>query len=118
MANTLLPNDQILTASIHVNDSAGGMEPAPVGDVFTVVSSHPASLNAVLGVDAAGGPAVMMNALVQTGTGYTVTVSDAAGLTSWTGTFDIVADTTPVAIMVDLVDATHTSQPVPTAVGP
>ena len=55
MANFMLPNNQILTASIHVTDGAGGLEPAPVGDVFTVVSSNPVSLAAVLGTDAAGG---------------------------------------------------------------
>lgn len=118
MANFMLPNDQVLTASIHVTDNAGGMEPAPAGDVFTVVSSNPASLNAVLGADAAGGPAVVMNAMVAAGTGYTVTVSDAAGLASSVTTVDIVADKTPANLMLDMVDSTHTKQPVPTAPGP
>ena len=118
MANFMLPNNQILTASIHVTDGAGGLEPAPVGDVFTVVSSNPVSLAAVLGTDAAGGPAVVMNALVAAGTGYTVTVTDAAGLTSSVTTIDIVADTSPANVVLDMVDATHVSQPVPTLTGP
>jgi hypothetical protein len=118
MANFQLQNDLIYTFTIHVENAAGALEPAPVGDTFTVVSSAPASLNAVIGADAAGNPAVVANALVVAGTGYTITTSDSAGLKVAVDTMDIVADTTPTQIALDTVDATTTSQAVPTNPGP
>lgn len=118
MANYELPNDEIDTITIKTQNAAGTTEPAPAGDVFTVVSSNPASLNAVLGTDAGGAPAVVMNALVQESPGITVTVSDSAGLSAFVLTVDIVVDVTPTNIILDIADATHTSQAVPTAPGP
>lgn len=118
MANFELANDQVTTVPIHTANSAGVMEPAPAGDLFHAVSSNLASLNAVIGADATGGPAVVMNALVQGSPGITVTVTDDAGLQSFVLTVDIVADLTPTAIMLDVGGATHVAQPVPAAVGP
>ncbi len=117
MPNFELPNDEVLTVTIHVTDMAGDTVPAPVGDTFTAVSSSP-SLNAGIGVDAAGHPALVVNALVQLSPNITVTVSDSAGLTNASQIFDIVADVAPANIVLDLVGATHVAQPVPTAAGP
>jgi hypothetical protein len=113
MANFELPNDEILTITMKATNSAGAFEPIPSGDVFTVVSSDPASLNAVMGTDAAGNVAVVVNALKQAASNVTVTVTDSAGLTAATQIFDIVTDATPTALALDLVDATHVPQPVP-----
>jgi hypothetical protein len=118
MADFQIQNDLVYTFTIHVENAAGALEPAPAGDTFTVVSSAPTSLNAVIGADAAGNPAVVVNALVAAGTGYTVTTSDSAGLKVATNLFDIVADVTPTQLVLDTADGTTVSQPVPTAPGP
>lgn len=118
MANFELLDDEIVTIPILTQTAAGTTEPVPAGDVFTVVSSNPASLNAVMGTTSTGAPAVMLNALVQASPGLSFVVSDSAGLVAVTQLVDIVPDNTPTNIVLDLADATHTSQPVPTAPGP
>ena len=118
MANLQLSNDVVETITILTLDAAGVVVPAPIGDTFTVVSSNPASLNAVMGTNAAGNPAVVINALVAASPGLTFTVSDSAGLTSFTETVDIVADTKPAAIGLDLTDIASVAQPAPTNPGP
>lgn len=117
MPNFELPNDEVVTIPILVDDSSGDPVPAPAGDTFSVTSSSP-SLNAIIGATAAGNPAVVINATVKASPGLSFTVSDSAGLTSFTQMVDIVPDTTPSAITLDLADATEVSQPVPTAPGP
>lgn len=116
--NYELLNDAVATFPIVTTNAAGVAEPAPTGDVFTVVSSNPASLNAVIGQTASGAPAVVLNGLVQASPGLTATVSDSAGLQSFVLTVDIVADITPKNISLDVADVTIASQPVPTAPGP
>jgi hypothetical protein len=118
MANYELPNDVVRTIGILTETAAGTVEPAPAGDVFTVVSSNPASLNAVIGATAAGNPAVVLNALVDVSPGLSVVVSDSAGLVALTQLVDIVMDVTPTNIQLDLANATSVAQPVPTATGP
>lgn len=118
MANFPLPNDQVLTVTLKATNAGGAFEPIPSGDVFTVTVSDPASLQAVMGTDASGNAAVVLNALVQTAVGISVTVTDSAGLAAASQLFDIVADSTPTALALDLVDATHTTQAVPTALAP
>ncbi len=117
MPNFELPNDEVLTVTIHTTDAAGDTVPAPAGDVFTAASSSP-SLNVVIGVDGAGAPALIVNALVQVSPNITVTVADSAGLTQAVQIFDIVADVAPANVVLDLVGATHVAQPVPAAPGP
>lgn len=116
--NYELPNDEVVTITIKTTNSAGMTEPVPTGDVFTAVSSNPASLNAVIGTDASGNPALVVNALVQASPNISVTVSDSAGLAQDVQIFDIVADVTPTNVVLDLADATHAPQAVPTAPGP
>jgi hypothetical protein len=118
MPNFELPNDEVVTITIQTTNSAGTVEPVPTGDVFTVVSSNPTSLGATVGVDASGAPAVVLTPLVQTSPNITITISDSAGLPALTQLVDIVEDVTPSNIILDLADATHVSQPVPTAPGP
>jgi hypothetical protein len=117
MPNFELTDDEILTVPILTQTATGTTEPAPVGDVFTVVSSN-ASLNAVIGTTAAGNPAVVMNALVAASPGITITVSDSAGLVSAVQIVDIVPDNTPTNVVLDFADATSSPQPAPTAPGP
>ena len=118
MANFQLPNDWVVTATIVVQDAAGDMVPAPAGDVFSVVSNNPASLQAVMGTDADGNPAVVFNALVQVSPGVSMTISDSAGLTVDTVMIDIVQDMMPVAVGLNLATITHVTQPVPANPGP
>jgi hypothetical protein len=118
MANLQLMNDQVLTIGILAIDDVGQTVPAPAGDVFTVVSSNPASLNAMIGATASGQPAVVLNALVQVSPGLSFTVSDSAGLAVFDEAVDIVDDFTATAIGLDLANSTSVAQPPPAAVGP
>lgn len=118
MPNFELLNDQIVTITIKTTNSAGATEPAPAGDVFSVVSSNPTSLGAAMGTDAAGNPAVVLTPLVQASPGLSITVSDSAGLAQDVQIVDIVQDLTPTNVVLDLAAATHVSQPVPTNPGP
>lgn len=113
VANFELPNDEILTITVKATNTAGAFEPIPAGDTFTATSSDPTSINAVMGTDAFGNVAVLVNALKQAASGVTVTVTDATGLTAASQVFDVVADVTPTALVLDIADATHTPQPVP-----
>lgn len=108
----------VWTYPIHVTDAAGDVVPASSTDVFSTVSDTPASFNAVIGADATGAPAVVVNSLVQAGGPYTVTTTDSAGLTSDVTVFTVTSDTTPKNLVLDIVDGTSVSQPVPAAVGP
>jgi hypothetical protein len=116
--NFELPNDEVVTIPIQTTDSAGTVEPVPTGDVFTAVSSLPASLGVAIGATASGSPALVLTPLVQASPGITVTVSDSAGLVQAVQLVDIVPDVTDTNILLDVADATHVSQPVPTAPGP
>lgn len=116
--NYELKDDTVATVPILTTNSAGVVEPPPTGDIFSVTSSNPASLTAAIGQTAAGNPAVVLTPLVQASPGLTFTVSDSAGLKVATQIVDIVQDTTPTNIILDLADATTVPQPVPTPPGP
>lgn len=118
MPNFELPNDEIVTITIKTTDNSGGVEPVPAGDIFSAAASDVASLQATIGQDASGAAALILTPLVQKASNLTVTVSDKAGLIQAVQIVDIVADTAPANIVLDLADATHVSQPVPTASGP
>lgn len=115
MTTVPLLNDQVLTIPIHATGAGGEFEPVPSGDTFTATSSDPTALQAVIGQDAGGNAALVVNALKAGNQTVTVTVSDSAGLAPITQDFDIVADTAPTALALDVTGATHTAQPVPTA---
>lgn len=118
MANFELPNDQVVTVTIKATNSAGVTEPIPSGDTFTATSSNPTSLGVAIGADAAGNPALILTPLVQNSPGLAVTVADSAGLAKASLLVDVVDDVTPANLVLDVADATHVSQPVPTATGP
>lgn len=118
MANYELADDEVLTATILVRNAAGAVVPAPAGDTFSVTSSNAASLGVAIGADANGAPAVVVTPLVQASPNITVEVTDSAGLTAFSQVFDIVQDTTPKAIGLDLANATLTPQAPPAAPGP
>jgi hypothetical protein len=120
VANIPLPNDEVLIVPILTDDTAGVPVPPPAGDIFSVVSSSP-SLTAVIDTTTlvpAGTPGVKINAMVQVSPGLSFTVSDSAGLTTIVQGVDIVADTTPKAITLDIAHAVVQTQPVPAAPGP
>lgn len=118
MPNYELSNDTIATIPIMTTDAGGTVVPAPVGDKFTVVSSNPTSLSASIGQTSTGNPAVVLTPLVQASPGLSITVSDSAGLAQDTQLVDIVQDVSPKNVVLDLADATTTTQPTPTAPGP
>lgn len=117
MPNFELASDEVATATILVRDAGGDVVPAIAGDVYTVSSSSP-SLNVSIGADAKGAPAVVMQPMVVASPGIQVTVSDSAGLPAFIQVVDIVADTKPVSIGLDLANVSEVSQPTPTAPGP
>ena len=118
MPNYELKSDDTATITIQTATVSGTVEPAPAGDVFSVMSSNPGSLMATIGKDANGNPAVILTPLVQASPGITITVSDSAGLAVDAQIVDVVIDNTPTNVILDLADAVLTSQPTPTAPGP
>jgi hypothetical protein len=115
MPNFEMNSDAVYTIPILTTNIAGVVEPAPAGDVFTVTSMAPTSLQATLGTTAAGGPAVVLTPLVQSAPNITITVTDSAGLTQAVQICDIVVDVAPTNIILDVANATHTTQPTPPA---
>lgn len=121
MANYPLPNDEVVAIQILTDDIAGDPVPPPPGDTFAAVCSIPASLNAVV-----SGSILTINALVAghlnppapADPDLFVTVTDSAGIQKYVLVVDIVADTAPKAIMLDLANAVVTPQPVPSNPGP
>jgi hypothetical protein len=120
MANYELANDMVDDIMITVVDGHGDIVPAPAGDVFTVTSSDAATVNAIIATmpsgPNAGKPSLRINALKQLSTApITLTVSDADGLQSSVLVVDVVADLTPKSITLDVVDAIHTAQAIPSS---
>jgi hypothetical protein len=121
MANFELVNDEVVTIPILTDNAAGSAVTPPAGDTFTVVSSSSTDLNAVVLNNT-----VVINALVQqhlnpaapAAPDLFITVTDSAGLSSFTLVVDILPDASAKAITLDLVNTTEVSQPVPTATGP
>lgn len=114
VANFQLKNDVVLTIAIQAKDANGVLAPLPPADTFTVVSSDPSSLNAVIGADASGNPAVVLNAAKQAASGISVTLSDSHGLTPFTLVVDVVSDVSvAVSLFLDPTTGTTTSQPPP-----
>src|ERR1700758_291831 len=62
--NFELKNDTVATITIHAVDAAGDVVPAPAGDVFSVASSDSTKLQADIGADLSGNPAVILTPLV------------------------------------------------------
>jgi hypothetical protein len=118
MPNFELASDEVATITILVRDAGGDVVSAPSGDTFSVTSSLPNSLAATIGADAHGAPAVVLTPLVVASPGISISVSDSAGLAAFTQVVDVVADTTPKAIGLDLATVEETPQATPTNPGP
>jgi hypothetical protein len=110
MPNFELKNTQVATVGIVARDADGDIVPAPAGDVFSAVSSDPASLGV-----AVNGNNTVWTPLKRAAAGITVTVSDSAGLAVDVQIVDIVADLTPKTVGLDLAGATFADQPEPAA---
>jgi hypothetical protein len=117
MPNFELASDEVATVTILVRDAGGDVVPAPSGDTFSVASSS-ASLGVAIGADAAGNPAVVMTPLVVASPNISVTVSDSAGLAAFVQVVDVVADTKPAAIGLDIANVVEVPQATPTNPGP
>lgn len=119
MADNQIDDDWVMSVPIVTQNSAGAVVAAPAGDTYTVTSSLPASLQAAIGTMADGTtPAVILTPMVQASTGITITVTDSAGLASSVSLWDIVQDVQATQLALDVSDATHVAQPVPTNPGP
>lgn len=119
VANFELANDMVASIPILVDDAAGDPVPAPSGDVFSAVATGPAgSTPDGLQVAVDGSNNLVLTPTVRVSPGWSVTVSDSSGLAAFTLPVDIVEDTTPKAITLDVAAATEVAQPVPTAPGP
>lgn len=119
MANFELTNDTVAFIPIHTIDANGDLVPAPVGDVFSALSSDLTKMIAAIGTmpsgPLVGAVALVLTPLVQLASALTATVTDTAALTSSVQTVDIVGDLTPKAISLDIVDVVLTPQAVPPA---
>ena len=100
------------------NPTTGSLDPVDPNDVFTVVSSDPVNLQAVIDKNAAGQTTVSCNWLHTTSpmlTGVGIALTDSAGNTADNAeTFDMVAAAfVPDQIGIDTAGVVETSQPVP-----
>jgi hypothetical protein len=118
MANFELPSDSVATIPIVTLDAEGVAVPPASGDTFTAVATGPAGSTAGALVATVTGSSLVLTPTVDASAGWTVVVSDADDLTSFSLAVDIVADLTPKAISLNVTGATFTPQPTPTAPGP
>ena len=107
MANFELMNNKIVTFPVVCADAAGATFPLPAEDTITVSNPDPTAL----GVAVVGSTNVL-TPLLPTASGIVLTVS-AGSLSPASLVVDIVPDTTPVAVVVEVGSATKTSQAVP-----
>ena len=118
MAAYQLKLDVVAHFVITETNAAGGLDPVSPTDVFTVVSSDPTNLQAVVGTNAAGQTEIAVNWLHTTNpmlTGVGISITDSAGNTADNAeTFDMVAPAfVPDQIGIDIANVTETPQPVP-----
>jgi hypothetical protein len=104
MAVQQIKSDKVTVVPILVRDEAGDIVPASLGDQFSVQSSDPAKLEATI-IDYQGRASVKLVPLAETGSGLSYTVTDHGGLQAFTEQVDIVEDTSPRAIGLDLANA-------------
>lgn len=120
MPNFALPLDKIATFTItEANTTTGAFDPVDPTDTFNVsANSDPTNLNAVIGTNAAGAQALIVNwlhSVTPALTGVSVTISDSAGNTADAQLFDMVQPSrVPDQIGLDIANVTMANQPVPT----
>jgi hypothetical protein len=116
MANYVLGLDKVATFTITETNAAGTVDPVAPADVFTVVNTDTVNLNAVVGVNAAGQPALVVNWLHTTApltTGVSVTLTDSAGNTAAVQLFDMAEPVAHDQIGLDVAGVTTTTQAIP-----
>src|ERR1700692_283601 len=123
MPNIQLKNDVLRWIDIKTLGVSGEFEPAPPGDVDTVVSGDPTLYGAVVGINPkTNNTAVGINALIVAtikGPALPFVISDSAGLVAFTSDqIHIVVDITPHAVGLDMTSTDDVPQPPPTAVDP
>lgn len=99
-----------------LTNPAGGLDPVDPTDVFTVTSSDPTNMEAVVGTNASGQTEIAVRWLHKTNpplTGIGISISDSAGNTADNAeTFDMVPPAfVPDQIGIDTAGVTETPQP-------
>lgn len=121
MANIQLKETDVYTITIMLLDpNTNQPEPVPAGDVFSVTASSPA-ISTVIGTDANGNPAVVLNAVTLPGVntmGMSFTVNDSAGDVAFVQGVDYPAPVQPGDIALDVTNAVVSTQAAPTAPAP
>jgi hypothetical protein len=102
-ANYELLSNRVVTIPILTTDASGKALAPPADDVFSVVSSLPSVLRAVIGSTASRAPAIVINALVQqqinpTPPDHYVTVSDTREPTVFKQVVDTTQSNVPLPI--------------------
>ncbi len=115
LLNLQLKNTEVSKYRILTLDADGAAVPAPTGDTFSVSAPDAASWSVTISAMSDGAPAVQYQPLVRSATNLAFEVKDSAGLTVFDGVADIVTDTTPRAIGLDLASPEVTPQPEPAA---
>lgn len=118
MANFPLRLDVIASFVITETNAAGALVPVDPNDVFTVTSSDPTNLSAVIGKNDAGQTTVVCNwlhSVTPALVGVGISISDSAGNTADSAeSFDMVAPSfVPAQIGIDTVNVATTPQVVP-----
>jgi hypothetical protein len=114
----LLTGDRDTISLKAANPITGKFEPLPKGNTYSLTNSDPASLNAIMGIDHAGGPALVINTLGGPAENIQVTVSDSSGLTPVTLMVDIVPSPPPRRLDLDVANAVHAPQAEPMPLEP
>lgn len=99
-----------------LTNPAGGLDPVDPTDVFTVTSSDPTNMEAVVGTNASGQTEIAVRWLHKTNpplTGIGISISDSVGNTADNAeTFDMVPPAfVPDQIGIDTAGVTETPQP-------
>lgn len=119
MANYPLALNKIATFTLtEQNPTTGAFDPVDPTDVFTVTANaDPANLNAVIGVNAAGGAALVVNwlhSVTPNLTNIAVEVSDSMGNKKFSEGFDMVPPAfVPDQLGIDIQNVVLADQPVP-----
>lgn len=121
--NTEVGHGTLTLESVDATTGVATPVPVPPGDVFTAVSSAPASLAASIALDAAGNqelvvtPLVLQSDATNAGGNVSITVTDSNGDTvaSLSG-LNVVLN--PVVNRIAIGALTFTTQAAPTAPGP
>jgi hypothetical protein len=96
-----------------INPTTSKYQPLPNGDEFTIENSNPDALNAVIGTNHVGAPAVLLNALVPEAQGIMLKISDSAGLAPVELEVEIIPAPPTEALDLDVLNILTSPQPAP-----